>query len=46
VSQEDIDRTVDVVARACRVYRAALEESDPSPWMGGRSVRPVFRRFA
>ncbi|MET9497926.1 glutamate-1-semialdehyde 2,1-aminomutase [Streptomyces sp. NPDC006552] len=42
----DIDRTVDVVAQACAVYRKALDAGDPAPWMGGRPVRPVFRRLA
>ncbi|QKW09696.1 glutamate-1-semialdehyde 2,1-aminomutase [Streptomyces sp. NA04227] len=42
----DIDRTVDVVAQACAVYRKALEAADPTPWLGGRPVKPVFRRSA
>ncbi|MER5474675.1 glutamate-1-semialdehyde 2,1-aminomutase [Streptomyces sp. NPDC002685] len=42
----DIDRTVDVVAQACAVYRKALDASDPTPWLGGRPVKPVFRRLA
>ncbi|WBB61717.1 glutamate-1-semialdehyde 2,1-aminomutase [Streptomyces sp. WMMC500] len=40
----DIDRTVEVVAEACATYRKALDAADPTPWMGGRPVRPVFRR--
>ncbi|MFI0980972.1 glutamate-1-semialdehyde 2,1-aminomutase [Streptomyces sp. NPDC021093] len=40
----DIDRTVDVVARACAVYRKALDAGDPGPWLAGRPVKPVFRR--
>ncbi|MEU1348652.1 glutamate-1-semialdehyde 2,1-aminomutase [Streptomyces sp. NPDC005795] len=40
----DIDHTVDVVAQACAVYRKALEAADPTPWLGGRPVKPVFRR--
>ena len=28
------------------VYRKALDVLDPTPWMGGRPVRPVFRRYA
>ncbi|MBM7169182.1 glutamate-1-semialdehyde 2,1-aminomutase [Streptomyces sp. G44] len=40
----DIERTVDVVAEACAVYRKALDAGDPTPWLGGRPVRPVFRR--
>jgi glutamate-1-semialdehyde 2,1-aminomutase len=46
LTEEDVDRTVDVVAQACAVYRKALDAGDPSEWMGGRSVRPVFRRYA
>ncbi|GAA0495133.1 glutamate-1-semialdehyde 2,1-aminomutase [Streptomyces olivaceiscleroticus] len=42
----DIDRTVDVVAQACAVYRKALDAADPTPWLGGRPVQPVFRRKA
>jgi glutamate-1-semialdehyde 2,1-aminomutase len=46
LSDVDIDFTVDVVARACAVYRRALDVDDPTPWTGGRPVRPVFRRYA
>ncbi|MGH3938154.1 MAG: glutamate-1-semialdehyde 2,1-aminomutase [Pseudonocardiaceae bacterium] len=46
LTEEDIDRTVDVVAQACAVYRKALDAADPTVWMGGRAVKPVFRRFA
>ncbi|MDK1476379.1 glutamate-1-semialdehyde 2,1-aminomutase [Streptomyces sp. 549] len=42
----DIDHTVDVVADACAVYRKALDATDPTPWMGGRPVKPAFRRLA
>ncbi|MCX5536520.1 glutamate-1-semialdehyde 2,1-aminomutase [Streptomyces sp. NBC_00006] len=42
----DIDRTVDVVAQACAVYRKALDAGDPTPWLGGRPVKPVFRPLA
>ncbi|MFD9858676.1 glutamate-1-semialdehyde 2,1-aminomutase [Streptomyces alboflavus] len=42
----DIDHTVDVVAQACAVYRKALDAGDPTPWLGGRPVKPVFRRLA
>ncbi|MEU8222868.1 glutamate-1-semialdehyde 2,1-aminomutase [Kribbella sp. NPDC048915] len=45
LSDEDIARTVEVVAGACRVYREALDAGDPSPWLGGRPVKPVFRRY-
>ncbi|HEU5469736.1 MAG TPA: glutamate-1-semialdehyde 2,1-aminomutase [Actinophytocola sp.] len=46
LSEMDIDHTVDAVAQACAVYRKALDLDDPGPWLGGRPVRPVFRRFA
>jgi len=46
LTEDDIDRTVEVVAQACTVYRKALDARDPTPWMGGRPVRPVFRRHA
>lgn len=42
----DIDHTVEVVAQACSVYRKALDAGDPGPWLGGRAVKPVFRRSA
>lgn len=45
LTEDDIDRTVDVVGRACAVYRKALDVADPMPWMGGRSVVPVLRRY-
>ncbi|MEU8733425.1 glutamate-1-semialdehyde 2,1-aminomutase [Streptomyces tendae] len=46
LGDDDIDRTVDVVAEACAVYRKALDAADPTPWMAGRAVKPVFRRLA
>ncbi|EGX56012.1 glutamate-1-semialdehyde 2,1-aminomutase [Streptomyces zinciresistens K42] len=46
LSEDDVDRTVAVVAEACAVYRKALDAGDPAPWTGGRAVRPVFRRRA
>ncbi|SEE83138.1 glutamate-1-semialdehyde 2,1-aminomutase [Streptomyces sp. 3213] len=46
LDDEDIDRTVDVVAQACAVYRKALDAADPTPWLAGRAVKPVFRRLA
>ncbi|WP_399142382.1 glutamate-1-semialdehyde 2,1-aminomutase [Streptomyces sp. NBUA17] len=41
----DIEHTVEVVAEACAVYRKALDAGDPTPWLGGRPVKPVFRRL-
>jgi len=46
LGEADIDRTIDVVAQACAVYRKALDAADPTGWMGGRPVKPVFRRHA
>ncbi|QNJ43344.1 glutamate-1-semialdehyde 2,1-aminomutase [Streptomyces buecherae] len=46
LSDADVDRTVDVVAQACAVYRKALDAGDPTPWLAGRPVKPVFRRLA
>jgi glutamate-1-semialdehyde 2,1-aminomutase len=46
LTHDDIDRTIDVVAQACSVYRKALDADDPTPWTGGRPVKPVFRRYA
>ena len=46
LTDADIDHTVEVVAGACVVYRKALDAGDPSPWLGGRPVKPVFRRKA
>ncbi|MFI7007517.1 glutamate-1-semialdehyde 2,1-aminomutase [Streptomyces sp. NPDC050145] len=43
LDEADIDRTVEVVADACGVYRKALDAGDPTPWLGGRPVKPVFR---
>ncbi|MFF8840201.1 glutamate-1-semialdehyde 2,1-aminomutase [Streptomyces sp. NPDC015130] len=44
LSDADIDHTVDAVAQACAVYRKALDAADPTPWLAGRPVKPVFRR--
>ncbi|TCO35348.1 glutamate-1-semialdehyde 2,1-aminomutase [Kribbella steppae] len=46
LTDEDIARTVDTVEQACLVYRKALDAGDPRGWMGGRPVKPVFRRYA
>lgn len=45
-SQDDLERTAEAVARACPIYRRALDADDPSPWLGGAPVKPVFRTFA
>ncbi|MFE9662716.1 glutamate-1-semialdehyde 2,1-aminomutase [Streptomyces sp. NPDC005955] len=46
LDEADIDHTVDVVAQACAVYRKALDAADPTPWLAGRPVKPVFRPLA
>ncbi|TDD21210.1 glutamate-1-semialdehyde 2,1-aminomutase [Kribbella turkmenica] len=46
LTDDDIAHTVDTVAEACVVYRKALDAGDPKGWMGGRPVKPVFRRYA
>ncbi|GHA88841.1 glutamate-1-semialdehyde 2,1-aminomutase [Streptomyces termitum] len=46
LTDADIAHTVDAVAGACAVYRKALDAGDPAPWLGGRPVKPVFRRRA
>lgn len=46
LTDEDIERTLEAVSTACAVYRQALDAGDPTPWLGGRPVKPVFRRFA
>jgi glutamate-1-semialdehyde 2,1-aminomutase len=46
LTDADIDQTLFAVKKACEVYRDALDSGDPAPWLGGRPVKPVFRRFA
>lgn len=46
LSDADIDHTIDTVAQACAVYRKALDAADPTPWLAGRPIKPVFRRLA
>ncbi|HEX6357337.1 glutamate-1-semialdehyde 2,1-aminomutase [Actinophytocola sp.] len=46
LTDADIDHTLEAVKKACTVYRQALDAGDPTPWLGGRPVKPVFRRFA
>ena len=44
-TEADVDRTVEAVAEALRVYRRALEDG-PEKYLRGQPVKPVFRRFA
>ena len=46
LTDDDIDRTIDVVADACGIYCKALDAGDPTPWLDGRPIKPVFRTFA
>lgn len=43
-SEADIDRTIDAVAEALKVYRRALD-SGVDGLLRGRCVKPVFRRY-
>lgn len=43
-SEADIDRTIDGIGEALRVYRKALEEG-VEKYLVGRPVKPVFRKF-
>ena len=45
LTDDNIDRTIDVVADASVIYRKALDGGDPTPWLGSRSIKPVFRTF-
>ncbi len=44
LDDRDIEVTAEAVRGALRTYAAALDASDPTPYLGGRSVKPVFRR--
>ncbi|MEI8411558.1 MULTISPECIES: glutamate-1-semialdehyde 2,1-aminomutase [unclassified Kribbella] len=46
LTETDIDRTVEVVAQACTVYRKALDAQDVTAFLPGRPVQPVFRKYA
>lgn len=46
LTDDDIRHTVEAVGRAALTYRKAMEAGDPSSWLGGRPVKPVFRKFA
>jgi glutamate-1-semialdehyde 2,1-aminomutase len=43
-SDEDIDRTIDIVDQALVVYKKALEDG-VEKYLRGRAVKPVNRRF-
>lgn len=46
LSDADIEATAVAVRAALPVYAAALEAGDPTPFLGGASVKPVFRARA
>lgn len=46
LTDADIDRTASAVAAILPTYARALEDGDATPYLGGRSVKPVFRRRA
>jgi glutamate-1-semialdehyde 2,1-aminomutase len=43
-SDEDIDRSIDAIADALKIYRLALEDG-VEKYLVGRPVKPVFRKF-
>ncbi|WP_068426671.1 glutamate-1-semialdehyde 2,1-aminomutase [Piscicoccus intestinalis] len=43
LSDADIETTAAAVGAALPVYAQALESGDATPFLGGRSVKPVFR---
>jgi len=43
-SEADIDRTLEAVGEALKVYRKALDEG-VDKYLAGQSVKPVFRRY-
>ncbi|GAB94014.1 glutamate-1-semialdehyde 2,1-aminomutase [Kineosphaera limosa] len=46
LTDADIEATAAAVRAALPVYAAALETGDPTPYLGGASVKPVFRAKA
>ncbi|MEP7160905.1 MAG: glutamate-1-semialdehyde 2,1-aminomutase [Dermatophilaceae bacterium] len=46
LTDDDIHRTAAAVGAILPTYAAALESGDPTPHLGGRSVKPVFRTRA
>lgn len=46
MTDDDLDQTFAAVDAAAVVYAKALEAGDPTPWMGGRPTKPVFRPYA
>jgi glutamate-1-semialdehyde 2,1-aminomutase len=44
-TEADIDRTIEIASEALTIYRKALEDGIER-YLKGRSVKPVFRRFA
>jgi glutamate-1-semialdehyde 2,1-aminomutase len=46
LTDRDLETTFEAVDQAAVAYGKALEIGDPTPWMGGRPVKPVFRPYA
>lgn len=46
LTTSDLEWTAAAVDAACGVYACAIDEDDPGRWIGGRSVKPTFRRYA
>ncbi len=46
LDEADVETTAAAVRAAVPVYAAALEAGDPTPYLGGPSVKPVFRTKA
>lgn len=46
LTERDIERTAAAVEATLPNYAAALETNDATPFLGGRSVKPVFRTRA
>lgn len=45
LTSQDLERTFEAVESAAIAYRRAIDTRDPTPWMGGRSVKPAVRRY-
>jgi glutamate-1-semialdehyde 2,1-aminomutase len=45
LTNDDIDRTIDLVTDACVTYRRALGAGDPTSWLEGRAVKHELRTF-
>jgi glutamate-1-semialdehyde 2,1-aminomutase len=46
LTDDDIDRMIDIVSDSSVIYQKALDAGDPTPWLEGRPIKSVFRTFA